>query len=100
MTAAPQTIRELIRQRRAQMLIHSFIYYILDDNLISDHQWQRWADELVALQEQYPERIGFYDEAFVDWDASSGYHLPKDGWVIDKSLRLVRYRDRMQHELA
>lgn len=100
MTEVPQTVQERIRQRRAQMLVHSFIYYTLDDNLVSDHQWQRWADELVLLQARHPEPIGFYDEVFADWDASTGCHLPDDGWVRDKALRLLNYRDRMQRELA
>lgn len=89
----PQTPAEKIRQRRAQMLVHSFIYYVLNDSVVSDHQWQRWADELVQLQKEYPEPIGFYDKEFADWDASSGYHLPKDGWVSGEALWLLRFID-------
>jgi hypothetical protein len=79
------TPAELIRQRRAQMLIHSHLYYRMDAPVVSDADWQRWADELVWLQHQHPEPIGFYDAVFADWDASTGMHLPSDGWVIEKA---------------
>jgi NAD-dependent DNA ligase len=38
------TIQELIKRRRSQLLIHSYIYYVLDSNLITDHQWQDWEE--------------------------------------------------------
>lgn len=89
-----QTIQEKIRQKRAQMLVHSCIYYLYDDSLVTDHTWQAWADELVELQKDYKDPIGFYDEAFKDWDASTGYHLPKDEYVVNKALHLLRRRDK------
>ena len=48
------TIKEKIRQRRRQMLVHSYIYYELDDNIVSDAQWAKWAKELEQLQKNYP----------------------------------------------
>ena len=80
-----QTTAELIRQRRAQMLIHSHLYYRMDAPIISDGDWQRLADELAQLQRQHPEPIGFYDTEFADWDGSTGMHLPGDAWVIEKA---------------
>ena len=80
-------IKSKIRQRRSQMLVHSYVYYHMDDNLVDDHTWQRWANELRDLQEKYPEykKIGFYDKAFADWTGDTGAFLPKDRWVIQKS---------------
>lgn len=72
-----QTIREKIRQRRRQMLVHSYIYYELNDNIIPDSKWAEWAKELVQLQQDYPkesEEEEFYD-MFRDWDGSSGAFL-------------------------
>lgn len=69
-----------IRQRRIQMLVHSYLYYVLDSPVISDDKWQQWADELTALQ-LHEKQIGFYDEEFADWDGSTGMHLPKDDWI-------------------
>lgn len=80
-----QTLVEKIRQRRMQMIIHSYLYYELDKPVISDDKWQQWADELTALQEQQKE-IGFYDEVFADWNGSTGMHLPKEEWVVNRAL--------------
>lgn len=88
-----QTIKEKIKQRRAQMLIHSCIYYELDGNIVDDHTWQKWADELEILQKENPDciNIGFYDKHFLDWDGATGAHLPhRDKWVYNKSLTLLR----------
>ena len=78
-----------IRQRRTQMMVHSYLYYILDSPIISDDTWQYWADELVTLQKQKKE-IGFYDEEFVDWDGSTGMHLPTDGWIDYRAKWLIK----------
>ena len=80
---------------RSQMLVHSAIYYVLNDNIISDHEWQARADRLTKLQKMLNEKgfgikIGFYDEAFEEWDGSTGFHLPRDGWVLGKALELLR----------
>jgi len=88
-----QTIKEKIKQRRAQMLVHSCIYYEMDDNIVSDHTWQKWAEELQKLQEDHPEylKIGFYDHNFKDWDSSTGAHLPhRDSWVYRKAQQILR----------
>lgn len=87
-----QTVKEKIKQRRSQMLIHSFLYYHMDTSVVSDDKWQQWADELTKLQQQHPEEcsIGFYDEEFADWDGSTGCHLPRDAWVVDKSREVLR----------
>lgn len=92
-------IPEIIKQRRAQMLVHSCIYYELDDNIVSDHLWQKWADELQQLQEKYPEhkKINFYDAHFQDWTGATGNHLPhRDPWVMRKAQYLLMLRDNAE----
>ena len=78
-------IAELIQQRRYQILIHSCIYYHLNQNIISDKKWDAWARELKTLQEHYPDiakQITLY-EYFKDWDASTGAFLPITlDWVV------------------
>lgn len=34
-------IAELIHRRREQMLVHSYIYYQLNDNIIDDNTWSK-----------------------------------------------------------
>lgn len=85
-------VNELIKRRRLQLLVHSCIYYGMDMNLIDDHTFDKWSDELVKLQTDYPEvskQVEWYD-AFKDWDGSTGAFLPlNDTWVISKAKYLV-----------
>ena len=85
-------IAEKIQQRRYQLLIHSCIYYHLNQNLISDVQWDIWARELVTLQKQYPniaDKVMLH-EYFKDWDASTGAFLPITlDWVVRKANQFL-----------
>jgi hypothetical protein len=93
-----QTARERIRQRRSQMLVHSFIYYHLDDSLVDDHTWQQWADELRDLQAMFGHVIGFYDEAFRGWTGATGMHLPlRHPDVVLRATRVLRYAGRVSY---
>lgn len=86
-------IAELIQQRRLQILVHSCLYYEMNITKIDDVIWDKWARELRALQEQYPDiarQVIWYD-AFKDWDASTGAFLPlKDEWVVRKAQQLSK----------
>ena len=85
-------IAEKIQQRRLQILIHSCIYYEMNQNIISDKKWDEWAKELKKLQEDYPDisrQVMWYPD-FKDWDASTGAFLPlKDEWVVKKAKWLL-----------
>lgn len=95
-------IAERIQQRRYQMLIHSCIYYRLNDSYVSDHQWSEWAMELKELQDTYPkisEKVTLY-EYFKDWNGSSGAFLPLDlDWVMQKARDLLNYREEKAFNL-
>lgn len=88
-------VAELIKRRRLQLLVHSCIYYRLNDNIIDDHTFDRWSDELVKLQTDYPDiskQVEWY-EAFKDWDGSTGAFLPiNDPWVVGHAEYLLKIR--------
>ena len=90
-------IAEKIQQRRYQMLVHSCLYYHLNQNIISDKQWDAWARELRDLQNQYPEiskQVTLY-EYFRDWDASTGAFLPiTESWVIVKARQVAGIKEK------
>lgn len=73
------------------MVIHSAIYYVLNDNILTDNEWATKAKELVRLQEQYPEVASqvVYAEEFKDFDGSTGFNLPKDDRVMAKAQYLL-----------
>lgn len=92
-----EQIAALIKRRRLQLLVHSCIYYGMDFNLIDDHTFDKWSDELVQLQTQYPDiskQVEWYD-AFKDWDGSTGAFLPlNDPCVISKAKYLLSIQGR------
>lgn len=73
------------------MVIHSAIYYVLNDNILTDNEWATRAKELVRLQEQYPEIASqvVYAEEFKDFDGSTGFNLPNDDRVMAKAQYLL-----------
>lgn len=93
------SILDLIKQRRQLMLVHSFLYYKAAASVMSDDQWQRLANDLVVLQDSFPElcQCGFYDSAFDGWDASTGMDLPYDDDIVTKAKR--DYRMYTGHDL-
>ena len=84
-----QSINEKIKQRRRQMLVHSFLYYEMDTNIIDDSTWSKWGVELAKLQNENPDIASKveYAEQFKDWDGSSGAHL-----VYDDTIKSIAYK--------
>lgn len=76
-----EDIANLMKRRRFQILVHSYIYYKLNDNIISNVVFDKWAEELIELQKKYPDlskNIELYD-VFSDFtDISDAARLPLD----------------------
>ena len=85
-------VAELILRRRFQMMVHSYLYYDCNTNLISDREFDMWGRELVQLQTDYPDiaKQVEYAEAFEDWDATTGFHLPRNEQIKRIGQRLLR----------
>lgn len=81
-------IKKISRQRE-NILIHSYIYYGENDNLISDHEFDRRCLILKELQELYPREASKskWADSFKDWDGASGFNLPYTD-VILKAKRI------------
>ena len=96
-------IAEKIQQRRLQMLVHSYIYYRMDDNIVTDHKWSAWATELADLQNKYPEiekQVPFR-KGFEDWDGSSGAFLPlNEPWIKTKARKLLGLPEEKKPEIT
>lgn len=94
-------IKDRIRYLRKKLLVHSIIYYRLNESLIADNKWAEWAVELEKLCTGYPKeaREAFLAEEFQDFDHSTGYNLPLETpWAVDMALRLVEYHKKMKME--
>lgn len=81
------------------MISHSAIYYHLNTNIIDDHTWQAWADELAELQNKYPEdcKIGVWDDSFEDWDGSTGMHLPFNANIHSHAAYLIEIHEKLNN---
>lgn len=92
-SSSSSALAEKIQQRRYQILVHSLIYYECDTSIVSDAKWAEWGKELVQLQNEHPDiaRTVIFAEAFKDFDASTGYHLPyRDEQIVNIAVRLLR----------
>lgn len=90
-------INELINRRRRQILVHSCIYYVYNDNIISDETWAKWATELEELQNTHPDiaKDCVYADTFKGFDHSTGFDLPlRDPWVMNKAQQLLNWRKK------
>ena len=89
-------IAELIARRRRQLLVHSIIYYKMNDNIISDATWSKWGQELEELQAKYPEIAAKqpYAKEFEGFDHSTGMSLPlNDPWAVNKARQLLQQKE-------
>ena len=91
-------IADRIQRLRYMLLVHSCIYYKLNDNLVEDYQWDRWAKELVELQNDYPEiseDVVLFDY-FQNFDGSTGFDLPiNKPWVVRLAKKLLKRRNHV-----
>lgn len=87
--------KQRIEYLRKKILVHSYIYYALNDNIITDETWSRWAKELEQLQKDNPEIASdsFLSDVFKSFDHSTGANLDYSNcdWVHGKALQLIRY---------
>lgn len=88
----PDQIKELIKRRRFQILVHSYIYFRLFDNIISNDTFDKWAKELIELQKNYPdlsEEVELYEifKSFTSVGCSS--MLPLDDEKLAKKAQML-----------
>lgn len=76
-----QTPLEQINQRERQILVHSYLYYGNNTNIIDDATFTRWTYELVDLMAQYPEDFAQseFHTTFMGYEGASGVDLNYKG---------------------
>lgn len=93
-------ILELINRRENQILVHSYIYYQLNESLISDDQWTAWAKELCDLRDKYPDIYERSEHSleFDKFEYSTGfdlYHAYMNPEVVRRAMYLFNVSKRM-----
>jgi hypothetical protein len=92
-------IKALISRRRRQILVHSFLYYQMNTNIISDYDFDSLCRDLVKLQNQYPTiaKDCVYHNDFKDFDGSSGFDLPYSLPEIQRNgISMLKYREKQK----
>jgi DNA ligase (NAD+) len=57
MKSIPQDVLARVKELREQINYHNYRYYVLDDPVVSDAEFDRLLQELTRLEEQYPELL-------------------------------------------
>ncbi|AOZ63752.1 DNA ligase [Rhodococcus phage Weasels2] len=94
----PTPFNEINRLRRA-MVVHSYIYYKLNRNIISDAEFDARAMQLVKLQADYPEiseSVPYELEAFRDFEGSTGFNLPYNDRTHNLAMSLLMKRGMIE----
>jgi len=67
--------QKYIEHLRRFILIHSYIYYNLNDNAVDDKYYDKMSRELVELQSKYKDENTMYHKVFEDFDGNTGFDL-------------------------
>ena len=77
---------EKIQLLQRSILVNSFAYYELDENLLSDFQYDANARQLAELKRQYPDEFkrSRYYEYFHDYGGDDGTHYTSGFDLLQK----------------
>lgn len=73
--------QEYINYLQRFIIVHSYIYYELDDNIISDKDYDAKAKKLVKYKNDYPElwkSSMYYKQFGDDYNGATGFTLYRD----------------------
>lgn len=96
------TIQDKIELLERSILVHSYIYYELNENVLADYKYDRNTRQLLSLKREYPDifKKSRYFEYFTDFESGTGFDLmsrvKKDSNLYFKIARdatlTVRYK--------
>lgn len=101
-----RNITDVIRQRRAQILVHSHLFFIRRKPIIKYTKFKEWSNELVKLQYfwerpipwfeyETPQIDTFFDPEFKRFNGENYEALPlTHPWVIVKAVKLLASDER------
>ena len=79
--AYQQTEQEELWMRMQQFLVHGYLYYVLDENIIPDYQYDRICKRFVELLNKYPEeakQLPYYEVTGSGGEGSGSAFYIKD----------------------
>ena len=90
------TVLEKIELLQRSILVNSYAYYELNENILTDFQYDNNTRTLRRLKQEYPEEYSKsrYFKYFEDFESGTGYNLM--GMLAkDKELNAKVFRDVM-----
>ena len=75
------TTQEYIDFLQRYIIVHSYIYYELNDNVVSDKQYDAKSKELTRLKNEYPDlwkSSMYYQQFGDDYNGATGFTLYHD----------------------
>ncbi len=100
----PFTDKEKIELLQRAILVHSFMYYELDQSVLPDWKYDGNSKQLVELIKTAPDafRQSRYYKYFYDFNGSTGYHLTsrvkKDQELYKKVYRDAQLAIQLKYE--
>lgn len=85
------TDQEYIDYLQRYIIVHSYIYYELDNNVISDREYDARSKELVEYKNQHPElwkSSMYYKQFGDDYNGSTGFTLYRE--LNDHQQKIIR----------
>lgn len=92
------TTQEYIDFLQRVIILHSYIYYELDDNVISDREYDARAKELVKYKNEYPDlwkSSEYYKQFGDDYNGSTGFTLYHG--LDEKQKMIIRSIASLRH---
>ena len=85
------TIQDYIDFLQRFIILHSYIYYELDNNYISDMEYDKKSKELVRYKNEYPDlwkNSMYYKQFGDDYNGATGFTLYHD--LDDEQKKIIR----------
>lgn len=94
------TTQEYIDFLQRFIILHSYIYYELNDNVISDKDYDAKAKELVKYKNEYPDlwkSSEYYKQFGDDYSGATGFTLYHD--LDEKQKLMIQVIAEMRHKV-
>ena len=86
------SIQEQIDFWQRYIIVHSYIYYFMDDNLISDREYDAKSLMLVEMKNKYPEEwknSEYYKQFTDEYCGNTGFDLIET--LSDRQLAIIKF---------
>ena len=84
-----------IRNLRLKLMVASVASIIYSKELINKSQWDEYSNQLIVLQDKYPNESRFcvYYQLFKDFDGAVSITLTKELWANKTAQELITYNN-------